>query len=169
MYRKDFLPIRLPYNFFRTESGSWFFWILGPGPIRCILFLGCSRGFFMVSSALRHPDSTSLFHHYIGMQYTIPQQGIPPLHRVNDIKHSLPVEGGWLRPAARERSSPVLDGAILVRTWTCTTYIHIHPQYKSFAELFQQRPFPRSPVPPRSPRNTIKHPSTCERSRRRGA
>ena len=48
----------------------------------------------MVSSALRHPDSTSLFHHYIGMQYTIPQQGIPPLHRVNDIKHSLPVEGG---------------------------------------------------------------------------
>ena len=43
------------------------------------------------------------------------------------------------------------------------------PQYKSFAELFQKRPFPRSPVPPRSPRNTIKHPSTCERSRRRGA
>lgn len=59
----------------------------------------------MVSSALRRPDSTSLFHHYIGMQYTIPQQGIPPLHRVNDIKHSLPIEGGSfsivLHPNAR--------------------------------------------------------------------
>ena len=43
----------------------------------------------MVSSALRRPDSTSLFHHYIG----------------NDIKHSLPVEGGSfsivLHPNAR--------------------------------------------------------------------
>ena len=58
---------------------------------------------------------------------------------------SLPVEGGWLRPAARERSSQETDETILVRTRTCTNSTHIHPPYKSFAELFQKRPFPSFP------------------------
>ena len=131
---------------------------------------------FRPHSAAR--GSTSVFYHYIGMQYTIPHQGILPLH--SKLYQAIAPRRRRMTPsAARERSSHVLDGAILGSTWTCTNYIHIHPQYKSFAELFQKRPFPSFPlvplVPPRSPvslrslRTTIKHPSTCERSRRRGA
>ena len=84
---------------------------------------------------------------------SIRNSGIPPLHDklhqyiINYIKHSLPVDGGWLRPAARERSSHALDGTKLVRNRTCTNYILPNPFYKSFAELFQKRPYP--PYPPR--------------------
>ena len=53
--------------------------------------------------------------------------------------------------AARERSSQGTDGAILVSSRTCTDYIHHQSPHKSFAELFQKRPFPRVPRSPRSP------------------
>ena len=69
----------------------------------------------------------------------------------NYIPHSLPVEGGWLRPAARERSSHALDGTKLVRNRTCTNSTH-QPFHKSFAErnesldsLVHKRPFLPSP------------------------
>ena len=83
-----------------------------------------------------HPQYSTVCYHYIG----------------NYIPQSLPVEGGWLRPAARERSSHVLDGTNLVRKRTCTNEIHPQSPYKSFAELFQKRPFPSSPLVPHTPR-----------------
>ena len=88
---------------------------------------------------------------------SIRNSGIPPLHDklhqyiINYIKHSLPVDGGWLRPAARERSSHALDGTKLVRNRTCTNSTH-QPFHKSFAErnesldsLVHKRPFPSFP------------------------
>ena len=50
--------------------------------------------------------------------------------------------------AARERSSHVLDGAKLVRTRTCTNYIHIPFFIKVLRSFFKSD---RSLVPPRSP------------------
>ena len=72
----------------------------------------------------------------------------------NYIPHSLPVEGGCSR--SRSRTIYVGNGSlILVSKRTCTNSTHIQSPYKSFAELFQKRPFPRSPRPPRSPISII--------------
>ena len=84
---------------------------------------------------------------------SIRNSGIPPLHDklhqyiINYIKHSLPVDGGWLRPAARERSPEDLDGAKLVRKSTCTNKIHPHPSIKVLRSFFKSDRSPRSPVP----------------------
>ena len=81
------------------------------------------------------------------------QYGTVCYHSIgNYIPQSLPVEGGWLRPAARERSSHVLDGTKLVRTRTCTNSTHIPLFHKSFARLFQK---------PRSPRSSFKYKKPC--------
>ena len=76
-----------------------------------------------------------------------------PLRSSNYISQSLPVEGG----CSRSRSRTIFSGngsLILVRNRTCTNEIHPHPPHKSFAELFQKRPSPRSPklYPAISPR-----------------
>ena len=57
-----------------------------------------------------------------------------------------------MAPPSRSQTIYVGNGSLtLVRTWTCTNSTHHPSQYKSFAELFQKRPFPRSPRSPRPP------------------
>ena len=51
---------------------------------------------------------------------------------------------------SRSRTIYVGNGSLtLGRTRTCTNYIHPPSPYKSFAELFQKRPFPSSPRSPK--------------------
>ena len=51
-----------------------------------------------------------------------------------------------MAPSSRSRTIFSGNGSLtLGSTRTCTNYIHPHPPYKSFAELFQKRPFPRPP------------------------
>ena len=53
-----------------------------------------------------------------------------------------------MAPSSRSRTIYVGNGSLTLGSKrTCTNYIHIQSPYKSFAELFQKRPFPRSPVP----------------------
>ena len=74
----------------------------------------------------------------------------------NQWTQSLPVDGGSVPGAAPERSPADLDGAILVRTRTCTNYIHQIPLIKVLRSFFKSdrspRSPPRSPHPPASPR-----------------
>ena len=92
------------------------------------------------------------FSHHIITRNSLPQRGILPLPN-KQMDAIAPRRRRIPSGAARERSPDAKDGAILVRTRTCTNYIQIHPPYKSFARLFQK---PRSPVPPhpRVPRVT---------------
>ena len=81
--------------------------------------------------------------------FTSHQYGTVSYHCIgNYIPHSLPVEGGCSR--SRSRTIYIGNGSLtLGSTRTCTNYIHPHPPHKSFAELFQKRPFPSSPPFPK--------------------
>ncbi len=118
------------------------------------LFFGfCEGNFFGKKSPSRSLPKTFILYSK-GLDSADRTQKNPtvPLVPQNYIPQSLPVEGGWLRPAARERSTWGTDQSRLVRNRTCTNSTHIQSPYKSFAELFQKRPFPRSPRSPH-PRN----------------
>ena len=53
---------------------------------------------------------------------------------------------------SRSRAIFLGNGSLtLGSTWTCTNYILSNPPHKSFAELFQKRPFPRIPASQRTP------------------
>ncbi len=88
---------------------------------------------------LRELERTSSF-----SKATVSRRSPVPL---NYIPQSLPVEGGWLCPAARERFSQGTDETILERTWTCTNYIQIHPHIKVLRSFFKSDRSPRSPFP----------------------
>ena len=101
----------------------------------------------------RFPSPNEVSYHY-PINYipqSLPVEGILP-STIHEWTQSLPVEGGSHRePLAND----------LLMYWTAPNWcanglaqtISINPFHKSFAELFQKRPFPRSPVPPfpRSP------------------
>ena len=82
-----------------------------------------------------HPQYGTVCHSYIA----------------NYIPHSLPVEGGCSR--SRSRTIYVGNGRNHIGTHTDLHKLHPYPSpYKSFAELFQKRPFPRVPRFPGSKR-----------------
>ena len=84
---------------------------------------------------------------------------IPPLHR--KLYPAVSPRRRRMAPSSRSRTIYVGNGSLtLGSNRTCTNSTHPHSPHKSFAELFQKRPFPRSPVPssprpPRSPKNIV--------------
>ena len=66
-----------------------------------------------------------------------------PIHR--KLYPALSPRRRRMAPSSRSRTIYVGNGSLtLGSTRTCTNYTHPHPPHKSFAELFQKRPFPRS-------------------------
>ena len=70
--------------------------------------------------------------------------GILPLYR--KLYPAISPRRRRMAPSSRSRTIYVGNGSLtLRRTRTCTNYIHPQSPHKSFAELFQKRPFPPFP------------------------
>ena len=80
-----------------------------------------------------------------GIKAKTPQDtGILPLH--SKLYPAISPNRRRIRPRSRPRTiSCGLGRSQIGKKRTCTNKIHIHPIHKSFAELFQKRPYPPYP------------------------
>ena len=111
------------------------------------LFFGfCEGNFFGKKSPSRSLPKTFILYSK-GLDSADRTQKNPTVPRSPKLYPAIAPRRRRMAPSSRSRTIYVGNRSLtLRRTRTCTNYTHPHPPHKSFAELFQKRPFPRPPV-----------------------